>query len=319
MPIATNTEALRDMRSLQDTSTGRLRGLSASYARRNGADLANTPQPWRDRITTDLADRAAGSVGPASCAYLVFSDKVLIAALTVSAHLLLPDYELTTIQRRHQDLVRGALADLPRRTLRDMADRRATMDGRDEKAQFEYQPPSLGAIRIAGKDEPTVTHWVSINNDLSASRQEISRLGLGPDRLIIITAPHYGEYGRKRDCLELPMLCAMHRIADRHDVTLSGVGDWLAAEGATGAEVDPDGVVAAFAAAYLGPFLSEDAYTVHHMAEIGWTSALQRAEVPARYLNTAAVTRDWFTNNVRGIRCAARHRIEVFDRAVAHA
>lgn len=319
MPIATNTEALHAMRRLHDTSTGRLRGLPASYTRSNGADLADTPQPWRDRITTDLADRAAGVVGPASCAYLVFSDKVLIAALTVSAHLLVPDYELTTIQRRHQDLVCDALADLPRHVLRDLGDRRAAMDGRDEQAQFEYTPPAYGAIRIAASDEPTVTHWVGITADLPASRHRIGQLGLDPDRLIIITAPHYGDYGRKREHLDLPMLCAMHRIADRHDVTLSVVGDWLAAEGATTADPDPDGVVAAFAAAYLGPFLSEDAYTAHHMAEIGWTTALQRAGIPSRYLNTAAVTRDWFDKKVRGIRCAARHRTEVFDRATAQA
>jgi hypothetical protein len=42
---------------------------------------------------------------------------------------------------------------------------------------------------------------------------------------------------------------------------------------------------------------------------------LQQAGIPQHYLNDAAITRDWFTSQFRGLRCASRHRTEVFHRA----
>ncbi|MEU7874268.1 hypothetical protein [Dactylosporangium sp. NPDC049140] len=316
MPIATNAEALRDMRGLHPTSTGRLRGLPAKYARPGGADLRGTPEPWHSRLTNDLAEQAVDILTPASTVYLVFSDNVVIAVLTAAAHVLLPEYPLTATQRRHQLAVADALHELPRHVLRDLADRRASMDGRDEQAHFEYDPPTAGAIRVAALAEPTVTHWADIDADLAAIRQRITDLGLDPDRLIVITAAGYGTYGRDRHRLNLPMLCAMHRIADRHDVTLTVVGDWLDAEGATtAADLDPDVAVTGFADAYVGAFGSERDFTAHRMRELGWTTALQQAGIPQHYLNDAAVTRGWFPSQFRGIWCSTRHRTEVFRRA----
>lgn len=319
MPISTNAEALRDIRRLDPTSTGRLLGLPARSTdpRQASRQLHNTPQPWHDQIITDITARAAGTLSADSAEYLVLSDHTLIALLTVAAHLVLPDYPLTGLQRRHQSAVVAALSDLPRHMLRELADRRSTLDGRDEQAALEYRPPVIGAARIAALDEPTVTAWITVNADLDSTREAVRRASLDPDKLIIITASGYGTYGRDRHRLDLPMLCAMHRVAHRHQVSLQVVGDWLAAEGATHVGLDPGRLDTTFAGAYLGPFTHELDYTHHHMAELGWTAALQQAGIDERYLDERAVNRDWFAREVRGIYCSTHHRAEVFRRATA--
>jgi hypothetical protein len=319
MPVTTNADALRQMRRLDSTSTGRLRGLPARYAGRTPAtgELRSTPEPWHSRLVADLSDRAAGSLTPDSAEYLVFSDNLLIAVLTVAAHLVLPEYDLSPLQRRHQGAAAHTLTDLPRHTLRELADQRARMDGRDEQARLEYDWSAIGAVRVAAADDPTVTEWVSISADRDSCDQLIRHTGLNPDQLIVISAPGYGRYGRDRHRLDLAVLCAMHRLADRHDVTLTVVGDWLAAEDATDAELDPEQIVTDFSAAYIGPFPDQYAYTRRHLTDLGWTAALQQAGIAYRYLDEAAVNRDWFTGQVRGIRCHARNRTEVFRRTAA--
>ena len=90
----------------------------------------------------------------------------------------------------------------------------------------------------------------------------------------------------------------MHQVADRHRVSLRSVGDRLDAEGAP-IDLDPSRIVQEFTAAYIGAFASDRAYTRHRMAELGWTQALRAAGIPENYLNTAAITRDWFEHQVR--------------------
>lgn len=320
MPLSTNTEALREMQRLEPTSTGRLRGVPVRYLSRipATAELRSTPEPWHGRLVADLADRAVGSLTPDSAEYLVFSDDLLIAVFTVAARVVLPDYPLSPVQRRHQAAVAHALDDLPRYTLRELADRRARMDGRDELAHLEYHPPA-GAIRVAAIDDPTVTAWVTIDADPDISRTAIRQCGLDPDHLIVITAPGYGSYGLDRHRLDLPILYAMRQLADRHDVPPAVVGDWLAAEGAINADPAPEQVLAEFTAAYIGPFPTELDYTRHHMSELGWTTALEDAGIPRRYLDEAAVNRDWFRRQVRSISRATYDRVEVFHRTAGAA
>lgn len=315
MPLSTNAGALREMRWLQSTTTGRLRGIPARYTSRAPAtaELRDTPEPWRRRTAADLADRAAGSLTPDSAEYLVFSDSLLIAVLTVAARVLLPDYPLSPVQRRHQTAVAQALADLPRDTLRELADRRSHMDGRDELARLDHAP-APGTIRVATVNDPTVTAWVTLDADPDVSRASIRDCGVDPDHLIVITAPGYGDYGRNRHRLDLPMLCAMRQLADQHDVTPAVVGDWLAAEGAINADITPEQFLTAFTAAYIGAFATELDFTRQHMADLGWIAVLEHADIPRRYLNEAAVNRDWFRKRFRGIFGATRDHVEVFHR-----
>jgi hypothetical protein len=316
MPISTNAEALRDMQGLHPTTTGRLLGLPARYLepRQAAPQLRDTPLPWRDRLIADLTARAAGTLTANSTEYLVLSDHTMIATMTVGAHLTLPDYPLTALQRRHQGAVVDALSDLPRHILRELADRRSALDGRDEQAGGESDPPATGAIRVAAGEEPTVTDWITVDADLPITRETVRRAGLDPDQLIIITAPSYGRYGRERHRLDLPTLCAMRRVARDQTVSLQVVGDWLDAEGATAVDLDPQQIETGFAEAYLGPFDNERDYTHYHMAQLGWTTALRRAGIPEDYLNESAINRDFFAQQFRSIYCSTQHRAEVFRR-----
>jgi hypothetical protein len=313
--VITNADALSDMRSLEATSTGRLRGMPARWTSGEQLDrlLRDTPQPWRARVTADLTDRYAGILTAGSAEYLVWSDNVLIAVLTVAARVELPDYPLSALQRRHQTAVVAVLSDLPRRTLVDLADRRAGMDGRDEQAAYETNPPNPQAIRVAPADDPTVTEWVTTGGDLADAHACVRAVGLDPQRSLILSAPGYGAYGRDRHRLDLPTLCAMNHLAIEHEVSTAVVGDWLDAEGVTRVELGPEQITAAFRSCYLGSYPSTYAYTHHRMAELGWKEALAQAGIPAEFLDLSKIEARWFTTEVRAIK--ARQGIAVFSRA----
>jgi antirestriction protein len=105
----------------------------------------------------------------------------------------------------------------------------------------------------------------------------------------------------------------MHQIAGIHHVRLPVIGDWLDAEGYTGHDLDPGTLLHDFAAAYAGPYPSELAYSCHRMDHLGWTQTLQHAGIPDRYLDRAAINRDWFHDHVRAIPNTTTG-IEVFRR-----
>ena len=314
---STITDALREMRALHATNAGRLRGIHVRDTMYSRPDhwLAKTPQPWRDRLQTAIGARHTGALTPDSPEYLVFSDSVLVVVLTAAAQVVLPDYPLSTNQTKHRTLAAQALGDLHRHTLRELADRRAAVEGRDQDAAAEYDQHPTGALRVAPSTDPTNTRWVHIGADLDQARRTVAHAcRTDPDQILIITAAGYGKYGRNRHRLPLPVLCAMHQVADKHQVSLRTAGDWLDAEGATTLDVTPQTVVEQFTAAYIGPFADQMAYTRHHMAQLGWTHAVSAAGIPDQYIDTQAIARDWFSTDVRAVDSGTWNRIEVFHR-----
>jgi hypothetical protein len=317
MVASTITDAVREIRALHPTRSGRLLGIRVHYSHGSRPDqwLGNTPQPWYDRLQAGITARTTGTATPDSPEYLVLSDQVVVAVLTAAAHLVLPDYPLSRTQARHQALAAQALADLPRHILRQLADHRAAMDDRTQDAAAEHRPHPDGALRVAPAADPTNTRWIRIGADLHQARATAaSACHTEPDQVLIVTAAGYGQYGRTRHRLDLPILCAMHELADTHQVSLSAVGDWLDAEGATTAQVAPADIQAQFAASYLGPFADRTAYTQHRMAQLGWSQALATAGIPERYLDLEAITRDWFSQHVRAVPSGTWDHIEVFHR-----
>jgi len=313
----TIAEALRHMRALHDTDTGRLRGVhlrhSAPGLPRRLLDL--TPQPWRDQLCQAITAREAGTVTPDSPEYLVFSDHQLVVVLSAAGRVVVSDYPLSGLQHRHQQAAAAALADLTRHTLRELADRRAALDGRDRDARAEYDNHPDGALRIAPSHDPSNTRWVPIGADPHDAYRTVQQAcHARPEQVLIITAAGYGRYGRDRHRLCLDVLCTMHQIAQTHQVTLYTVGNWLDAEGATTNDITAHTIAAQFTAAYIGRFPNDRAYTTHRMAELGWTLALHDAGIPADYLDTAAITRDWFSHQVRQIDPGTHDHIEVFHR-----
>ena len=317
MVVSTITDAVREMRALLPTHSGRLRGIHVhhSFGSRPEQWLGTTPQPWHDQLLAAITARTTGTPTKDSPEYLVLSDQVVVAVLTAAAHVVLPDYPLTRTQARHQTLAVQALTDLPRHILRQLANHRAALDDRPQDATAEHEPHPDGALRIAPAADPTNTRWIRIGADLPQARDTAARAcHTDPDQILIVTAAGYGQYGRSRHRLDLPMLCAMHQVADTHQVSLSAVGDWLDAEGATHVDVDPAGIPATFAGCYLGPFPDRTAYTRHRMGQLGWTQALAVAGIPQRYLDLDAITRDWFTDDVRAVGSGTWDHVEVFQR-----
>ncbi len=315
MARITITEALREMRHLDPVDAGRLSTVQTydSFLSRPDQWLAHTPAPWRDRLLTAITDRFAGTITPDTPEYVVLSDKVAVAVLTVTAQVVLPDYPLSANQTKHQAAAVQVLRDLPRDTLRKLADQRAAWDGRDEDAAAEYKTHPQGALRVAPAADPTNTRWVHIGADLPAARRTLAAAcHTDPDQILVITAAGYGTHGHQRHRLDLPVLCAMHHLADTHRVSPGTVGDWLDAEGAPATEVNPATIIAQFAAAYLGAYPDRTAYTRARMAELGWTQAIAAAGIPEQYLDIQAVTRDWFRTEVRDV--PANKHIEVFRR-----
>jgi hypothetical protein len=314
---STITEALREMRGLNTTDAGRLRGIHLRYSSLSlpHQALSGTPQPWRDQLDHAIAARGAGTVTTDSPEYVVLSDNAVVAVLTVAGRVSLPDYPLSSNQAKHQDAAARSLADLYRHTIRDLADRRAALDGREQDAAAEYERHPGGALRVAPSADPTDTRWVLISADLDDARHTVQRAcGADPDQVLIVTASGYGKYGRDRHRLSLDILCAMHQVAATHEVSLCTVGNWLAAEGATTTDITPPAVVEQFARAYIGPFTDELTYTRYRMGQLGWTSALEAAGIADRYLDSVAVNRDWFTYQVRQVDSGSSGRIEVFHR-----
>jgi hypothetical protein len=303
---STISQALREMRGLHDTDAGRLRGVSLRY--RFGMPhhaLTRTPQPWRDRVQAGIEARESGLVTGDTPEYLVFSDAVLVVLVTVAARVVLPDYPLTPLQARHQEAAAQALADLHRHTLADLADRASTRNpgGADggQPGDQEWEPPP-GWLRVASTTDPTAATWVDPDPDLRTARDALARAcRTEPDRVLIIDACGYGTYGRNRHRHHLDVLCAMRQIAaTRSD------------------DLDPAALIKEFAVAYLGPYSCPSDYALARMRELGWTQALHAAGIPDAYLDTTAITRDWFTDQVRAITAATSTgvggHIEVFTR-----
>jgi hypothetical protein len=270
-----------------------------------------------------LDARESGLVTGDTPEYLVFSDAVLVVVLTVAAHVVLPDYPLTPLQARHQAAAAQALGDLHRYTLADLADRATTRNpsgtGRLDEVDQEWEPPN-GWLRVSPTSDPTLAVWVDPGPDLPAARNALARAcDTEPDRVLVIDACGYGAYGRNRYRHHLDVLCAMRQIAATHQVGLQVVGDWLDAEGATDTDdLNPQALINQFAAAYLGPYASQIDYALARMRELGWTQALHAAGVPDQYLDTTAITRDWFAHQVRAITAptpaGVGGHIEVFAR-----
>ncbi|MEJ3745536.1 hypothetical protein WEI85_19870 [Actinomycetes bacterium KLBMP 9797] len=227
------------------------------------------------------------------------------------------DAALTRAQARHQRLAMDALGDLERYTLRELADLREARAGSRANAIAEYELDAGSALRVAAMADPTRTAWTTIGADPSdaAARLAAAVAPLGDGPALVISARGYGRYGRDAHRLRVDALAAMHAIADRHGVTVGVAGDWLAAEGATGTDIDPVDLPARFAGAYLGHLDSRHAYATHYMNQQRWTEGLRRLGFPERYLDVRQLEHELFTQQVRDIPAdLAGSRIAVFRR-----
>jgi hypothetical protein len=229
---STIAEALRDMRRLHDVDAGRLRGEIVYLSGHSADDPVPAAQPWADNLAGLIAAGRDGTVTAGTPRYLVYSDNVVVAWLTVHAEVVAPYSPiLTANQIKHQGQAAAVLAHLDRTTLFDLADERDRREGRhNPDADATDGSARRGALRAAAVGDPTRTTWVHVDADPAVTRTRIHD-ALGVDRgqeVFVIAAWGYGEHCYRADRVSLELVCAVHAVAADHGVTEATVGNWIA-------------------------------------------------------------------------------------------
>ena len=269
----TITEALGAMRRLERADAGRLRGVEVRYDIDRLTGLSTLPAPHGPRLVELIEARKAGRITADTPQYLVYSDGLPIAWVTMHATVVTPDVPMSRVQARHQRDVAQCLAAMDRGALADLADQRDQREGRPITGEDTVDP---GVLRVARPDDPTRTRWIRIGPDLDTARQTVARVIGDADHVLVVTAVGYGHDGDHAHRLTLPLLCAIHQVATAHQVSLHTVGDWIDDELGLAGRVDPATLARQFTDAYLGRYASRAGYAEHRMREQGWTDLLHQ-------------------------------------------
>jgi len=316
---STLAAAVRAIRRLRATDTGRLRGIDL-LDRRPGlvTGQGHLPSPWSDRLAAATAGWTTGAVDAGTAVYVVCSDGVPVTWLTVHAAVVTPDFPLSGLQARHQRLATEALSDLTRPALLGLANLRDHREGLPDNVEAEYLPDMHGALRVAAPSDPTRTTWLHIGPDLAEATAQVRDSTGAPDPPLIITARGYGRHGTNAHRLSLELLCAMHAIAAEHDVTTGLVGDWIDnAHGGDG-DASPATLPRRFRDTYLGRYPSRDAYAEQRMSEHGWTEVLRDTGMTP-FFGQSHFTSHLFSTDVLGLDITHQTHpggaVEVFHRS----
>ncbi|GAA0908132.1 hypothetical protein [Virgisporangium aurantiacum] len=314
----TITEALHEMRRLQNVDAGRLRGVAVNYYLDELTGLDRLPAPWGSRLVELIEARRAGTITADTPHYLVYSDRMPVAWATVHAAVVTPTVAMSTVQAKHQRQVAAVLADLDRDILEGLADQRDLREGRPDTTEAHHEPHMVGALRVAPADDPTATRWVRPSADLDETRADVARtLGISAADALIVSAVGYGHHGYHAHRLSLELVCAMQATAAANDVSLATVGNWIDHGLATNAEAST--LPGRFAAVYSGRYTSEADYAHHRMDTQGWTGLLRDSGMEA-YFDLPRYARHLFVRDVFGIGLDGAHPwrgVEVFHRPAA--
>jgi hypothetical protein len=316
----TITEALHEMRRLQAADAGRLRGVEVQYHLDELTDLDRLPAPWGSRLVDLIEARKAGTITADTPHYLVYSDRMTVAWATTHAAVVTPTVPMSPVQAKHQRQAAAVLADLDRDILEKLADQRDQREGRPDMSQAHGEAHMVGALRVAPANDPTATRWMRASVDLDQTRDSVARaLGVPAADALIVSAVGYGHHGYQAHRLSLDLACAMQATVAANGVSLATVGDWIDHDHGLGGHVDPNVLPARFAAAYIGRYASDTAYTRHLMDTQGWTELLRGSGMQA-YFDLRRYERHLFTSDVFAIDLDGWHPgrgIEVFHRPPA--
>lgn len=300
MPRHTKDQAHQAMRRLADTSTGRLCGawLRPSH---NLIPIGSLhPEPARQlRQTLDRPFDAP--VGADTPVYLVACDGTPIAWLTHHARVVTPAADLTPFQLSNQHEVAQTLASVHRWVIAALADARDQREGRPP-VSLTMESLTTPRVRVAAEDDLTSTWWTPITTDHDETLAAVRNIA-GVLQVRLIDTIGCGLYGRWPGPLDLAVLCALHQVADTHDLPPSVVGDWLVL--AHRAESpDADTVAAGFAVAFEGSFADRHAFAEHILTRRGWRQALADVDMPERYVDHSVLLADLFGSEYRAISIA---------------
>jgi hypothetical protein len=316
----TITEALHEMRRLQNVDAGRLRGVAVHYYLDELTDLDRLPAPWGSRLVELIEARKAGTITADTPHYLVYSDRMPVAWVTVHAAVVTPTVAMSTVQAKHQRQVAAVLADLDRDVLEGLADLRDRREGRPDSTEAHHESKRVGALRVAPAGDPTAARWVRPTADLDQTRADVARtLGIPAADALIVSAVGYGHHGYHAHRLSMGLVCAMQATAAANDVSLATVGNWIDHDHGLATNADASTLPGRFAAVYIRRYTSEADYAHHRMDTQGWTGLLRDSGMEA-YFDLPRYTRHLFLSEVFGIGLDGSHpwrSIEVFHRPAA--
>lgn len=316
----TITEALHEMQRLRGADAGRLPGVEVRHHLDELTDLNRLPAPWGSRLVDLIEARRAGTITADTPHYLVYSDRLPVAWVTVHAGVVTPSVPMSPVQARHERQAAGVLTDLDRDILQELADQRDQREGRPDMSQAHGAASMLGALRVAPVHDPTATRWVPASADLDQTRDAVARtLGVAADDALIVSAVGYGHHGYQAHRLSLELVCAMQATAAASDVSLATVGAWIDHEHGQAGHVDATMLPGRFAAAYIGQYACNTAYTRHMMDTRGWTGLLRTTGMEP-YFDLRRYERHVFTSDVFAIDLDGWNpgrQIEVFHRRPA--
>jgi len=309
------TEALRFIRALGDVDAGRLRGRCLRYPDSPPVPVGTLHPEAAQELNASVYRQRGEPVTADMIFYVVSSDGTPVAWLTYHARVVTPPATLTTYQLGHQAQAVVALSRLSRRALCELASLRDAREGRTPGT-----PPTArddgGYVLVADAADPTLTYWTQLTSDPQTSREHLRKV-LGTDgEALIVDTFGYGDYGRHRETFDLPVLCAIERVATGHDLPPCVVGDWLAADGASTATATATAtqIIDGFATAYAGIHPTRYAFAEAEAARRGWTAALTAAGIPDRFFDMHRFAGDLFGDQVREVHVPGRG-IAVFRRA----
>ncbi|MET7397352.1 hypothetical protein ABZS66_28090 [Dactylosporangium sp. NPDC005572] len=327
MNRTSQTEAWARISACADVNAGRLTGRVLRYQYLSPILPGSLTPDAARQLHASVYRSHTAPADPDTIWYVVSSDGTPVAWLTLAATVVTPPADLTDYQRRHQQQAVAALSQLTRQALLELARLRDTREQRTPGGLPQTRPDSRPDSRPADADtgtwilvadpaDPTLTFRTRVTADLPASRlhiAEITGLAEGSDALIL-DVHGYGDYGRNRAWLRLPMLCTVERLAAEHHLTAATIGTWLDLAGASAADPTPGTVTAAFRDDYAGIHENRHAFAIAERDRYGWTTAFATAGIPDRYFNLDAFTEHLFRADVHKVDLGDG-RIAVFRRA----
>ncbi|MGC5054937.1 hypothetical protein ACLQ2S_26230 [Micromonospora sp. DT48] len=273
--------------------------MDARYRTSPPLRLDGLPEAQAAALRASLDAGTAGVIDADTPAYLIYSNDLLVAWCTVRARVVTPDLVLSGAQVRHQRLAVQALSDLSRQALIRLADVRPDTDHAGIDAVMQHK----AAVWVASAGDLTTTAAMVLDADLAVAEATV-RQSLFPQSagaLVVLNTTGFGAYGKYAHRPALPVLCAIRRIAAAHRLAPAVVGDWIAADGGTNTDLPVDDLPGIFDADFVGVYSTRSAYAEQHMTDSGWTEAIVRLGIPARYVNINALQRDLFDHTVQAV------------------
>ena len=294
-------EALAEIRQLESIRSGNLVGVAVAARYRTSPPLRldGLPAAQAAALRATLEACAAGVIDADTPAYLVYSNDLLVAWCTVRAR---GRHTGSRAQRcaGPPPASGGAGVVRPQPPGADQA-RGRPPGHRSRRHRRGDAARNGGSGGVGGRPDHHRRH----------GPRRRPRRGGGHYQAVSVPAAHRrarcpGHHRFRRVRKVRAPACPAGAVRDtphrrRHRLAPAVVGDWITANGGTNTDLPVDDLPGIFAAHCVGVYPTRSAYAEQHMTDSGWTEAIARLGIPARYLNINALQRDLFDHTVQAV------------------